>query len=124
MWRNSITVKVINTLSNLTSGNSGLFFENLTFGTNSGWIQNYSWTSGGLEPSNSFDFRVKARNGDGIETSYSSIYSFSTLEEKIIPPPEEEIPPEEIPPEEEIPPVPPVPPAPPFVPPPVPPTPQ
>ncbi|XOA42852.1 MAG: IPT/TIG domain-containing protein [Candidatus Nealsonbacteria bacterium] len=101
---NSITVELVDTLSNLTSGNSGLFFENVTSGRNSGWIQVDFWTSDNLKPGTAYNFRVKARNGDGIETSFSPIYSLSSLEEEIIPVPEEEVPPvvPPPPPEEEI----------------------
>ncbi|XOB40392.1 MAG: IPT/TIG domain-containing protein [Candidatus Nealsonbacteria bacterium] len=104
---NNITVELVVTLSNLTSGNSGLFFENVTLGTNSGWVQVDFWTSDNLKPGATYNFRVKARNGDGIETSFSPIYSFSSLEEEVPPvvppfPPEEEIIPPEVPTEEVV----------------------
>lgn len=38
-----------------------------------GWSQNTSRTIGGLDSNTQYSYRVKARNGDGVETSYSSI---------------------------------------------------
>ena len=55
--------------SNLTTANSGLYFENVTLGTNSGWIQTNSWISDSLTNGVEYTFRVKARNGDSLETA-------------------------------------------------------
>ena len=79
-------------MSNFTHPDSGLFFENITLGTNSDWVQAYSWTSGNLKPATAYNFRVKARNSDQVETSFSPNYLFTTLAEEIIPVPEEILP--------------------------------
>ncbi|KAF0134440.1 MAG: repeat-containing protein [Candidatus Saganbacteria bacterium] len=65
----SITIHSGNALSNLTSGSSGVYFENVTAGTNSGWIQDNSWTSSGLTANTAYTFRITARNGEGIMTT-------------------------------------------------------
>jgi hypothetical protein len=61
------------------------FCENTTTGTSSGWTTNTYWDSCGLVCGSSYSFRVKARNGDGIETVWTSLGSRSTL---ACPPPE------------------------------------
>ena len=53
--------------------------ENITAGTNSGWTTTTSWNSTGLACGTSYTFRVKARNGDGLETGYRALGSRSTL---------------------------------------------
>jgi hypothetical protein len=52
--------------------------ENVTKGTNSGWITATSWNSTGLTCGTSYAFRVKARNGDNIETGWTNLGSQST----------------------------------------------
>jgi len=54
------------------------FCENTTAGTNSGWTTNTYWNSTGLDCGTSYSFQVKARNGDGQETSWRSLGSQST----------------------------------------------
>jgi hypothetical protein len=54
------------------------YCENTTMGTNSGWTTSTSWNSTGLNCNTSYAFRVKARNGDGIETAWTSLGSQST----------------------------------------------
>lgn len=68
----SITISATGSLSNLSSGSSGLYFENVTAGTNSGWIQTNFWTSSTLNPNTQYSFKVKARNGNSIETSFTA----------------------------------------------------
>ncbi|MFA5098208.1 MAG: SBBP repeat-containing protein [Candidatus Margulisiibacteriota bacterium] len=63
----SITVKAEGTFSNLSLGSSGILIENLTDGTNSGWIKADSWTFSDLLPGTEYSFRVRSRNGDAIE---------------------------------------------------------
>jgi chitodextrinase len=46
------------------------YCENMDNGTNSGWITNTNWNSTGLTCGTSYEFRVKARNGDGKETNW------------------------------------------------------
>ncbi|MCX5748920.1 MAG: hypothetical protein NTZ10_01555 [Candidatus Saganbacteria bacterium] len=65
----SITIHSSNAPSNLTSESSGIYFENVTQGTNSGWIQNNTWTSSGLPSNTTYSFKITARNGDGTITS-------------------------------------------------------
>lgn len=67
----SIQILSTNTPSELTWGSSGLFFENTTNSTNSGWSQTNLWVSGSLLPNTKYSFRARARNGDGIETGSS-----------------------------------------------------
>ncbi len=54
------------------------YCENETQGTNSGWTTNTYWDSAGLSAATSYTFRVKARNGDGIETAWTSLGAQST----------------------------------------------
>lgn len=54
------------------------YAENITAGTNSGWITNITWASTGLTANTSYTFRVKARNGNSIETGWSSEISATT----------------------------------------------
>ncbi len=56
------------------------YCENTTAGTNSGWITDTAWNSTGLNCNTSYDFRVKARNSDLVETAWVSLGSRSTLE--------------------------------------------
>ncbi len=63
------------------SGNPGsteYYCENTTAGTNSGWMTNTYWDSCGLNCGASNSFRVKARNGDGVETAWISLGAQST----------------------------------------------
>jgi uncharacterized repeat protein (TIGR01451 family) len=55
------------------------FCQNVTTGANSGWITETSWNSDNLACSISYSFRVKARNGDGVETAWTSLGSQSTV---------------------------------------------
>jgi len=73
-------VQSANTPSGLNRGNSGLLIENTTNVTSSGWKQDNSfWTSNPLSPNTSYSFRATERNGDGVETDYSSTASKYTL---------------------------------------------
>lgn len=55
------------------------YAENTTAGTNSGWTTGTSWNSTGLSPNTGYAFRVKARNQDGAETSWTSLGTETTL---------------------------------------------
>jgi uncharacterized protein YegP (UPF0339 family) len=55
------------------------YCENTTAGTNSGWITNAYWDSSGLTVGTAYAFRVKARNGDLIETGWTDLGSQSTF---------------------------------------------
>ena len=76
----SIQVQSTNTPSGLIRGGAGLFIENTTNAANSGWKQdNDFWASSSLSPNVAYSFQAKARNGDAIETSFSSPASKYTL---------------------------------------------
>ncbi len=64
----------LGTFTNLTTGLSGLYFESVTPGGNGGlqvWVQGTAATATGLSPDTDYEFHVKARNQDGVETAYS-----------------------------------------------------
>jgi len=54
------------------------YCENTTKGTNSGWTTNSYWNSTGLTCGTSYAFRVKARNGDGVQTGWTNLGSQNT----------------------------------------------
>jgi len=62
------------TLPNITNGQSGVLF-NETNGFNAGineWTTNTTDTATNLNPNTRYGYQAKARNGDGVETAYSS----------------------------------------------------
>ena len=59
-------------------GGTQYFCDNTTAGTHSGWITNPNWNSCGLICGSSYSFRVKARNGEGLETGWTTLGSQST----------------------------------------------
>lgn len=54
------------------------FCENITAGTNSGWITATSWNNTGLSAGTTYSYRVKARNGNSKQTSWRNLGSQST----------------------------------------------
>ncbi|MDP8236584.1 MAG: C25 family cysteine peptidase, partial [Candidatus Erginobacter occultus] len=56
------------------------YCENLTRGTDSGWITSTTWLSTGLAPNTSYTLRVRARNHDNQNTSTVSLGSETTLD--------------------------------------------
>jgi C1A family cysteine protease len=52
--------------------------ENATTGSNSGWTTNTYWDGCSLSCGSSYSFRVKARNGEGVETGWTSLGSQPT----------------------------------------------
>ncbi len=52
--------------------------ENTTAGMNSGWTTDASWNNTGLAPNTVYTYRVKARNGDGVETAWTALGTQST----------------------------------------------
>ncbi len=69
----SITLTATGPLTNLTVGQSGVYFDSTTPGGDTGlnqWVQTTSDTATGLTPNTSYAFQVKARNQAGIETVY------------------------------------------------------
>ncbi len=65
------------TAATATAGVSPIeyYFENITTSTNSGWITTPTWSQTGLTTGTSYTFRVKARDGSGNETAWSTIAS-------------------------------------------------
>jgi hypothetical protein len=53
--------------------------ENTTLGTNSGWTSNTYWNESGLSCSTQYCYQTRARNGDGVETTPTSLGCQSTL---------------------------------------------
>ena len=47
-------------------------------GTNSGWTSHTYWTSAGLDPETTYTFRVKARNGNLVDTEWTYLGSETT----------------------------------------------
>ena len=63
-------------VNNLTQGSSGLYFDCITEDTCDGgineWVSSDTDTVTGLIPDTQYEFKVKARNYDSVETGYSS----------------------------------------------------
>jgi len=71
---NSISFTIDN-ISNLTDGNSGVYLDCLGTNCDSGineWIQGTSDVAIGLTPNTEYQFRIKARNANGVESVYST----------------------------------------------------
>ncbi len=68
-----------NWTANGNSSGTQYLCENTTTGSNSGWTTNTYWDSCGLGCGSSYSFRVKSRNGDGVEMGWTSLGSNSTL---------------------------------------------
>ena len=64
--------------SNGNPAGTEYYAENITKGTNSGWITT-SWVSTELSSSTQYFFRVKARNGDLVPTAFSDTANATTL---------------------------------------------
>ena len=78
----SIELNATGALSNLNADSSGAYFDSTTSGGDGGinnWIQTTTDDAIGLSPDTLYTFRVKARNRNAIETSYSSSNSKATL---------------------------------------------
>ena len=77
----SIGLQVTGTLSNLTLGASGVYFDS-TNGGNAGiaeWVQTTTDTATGLSPDRVYSFRVRARNQQEVMTSIVGPSSKRTL---------------------------------------------
>ncbi len=59
--------------------------ENVDTAETSGWSTATSWTNGGLSPSTAYEYRVKARNGDAVETGWVALGVPSTMAAPIVP---------------------------------------
>lgn len=55
------------------------YCENITAGTNSGWVTGLNWTSSSLEVSTVYAFRVKARSSASSESGWTSLGSRETM---------------------------------------------
>jgi hypothetical protein len=79
---NSIVLNATGTLTNLSVGSSGVYFNSTTPGGNGGiseWVQVPTDTATSLSPDTSYAFRVKARNQNAVETVYSPTAAKVTL---------------------------------------------
>lgn len=77
----SVQLIALGTFTNLTDGQSGLYFDSLTPGGDTGlnvWVQGTSATAMGLTPDTDYEFVVKARNRDGVETVFCDSISVHT----------------------------------------------
>ncbi|MEK9149380.1 MAG: LamG-like jellyroll fold domain-containing protein, partial [Candidatus Desantisbacteria bacterium] len=68
-----------NWTQNSNPGTTQYYCENQTYGSNSGWITTTYWDSGSLSPNAAYTFRVKAKNGDGTETTWTDLGTAYTL---------------------------------------------
>ncbi len=78
----SIDLQALGTLTNLTLGQSGVYFDSVTVGGDGGlnaWVQVTTATATGLTPDKQYTFRVKARNQNAVETFYGPSSSKFTL---------------------------------------------
>jgi hypothetical protein len=78
----SIDLQALGTLTNLTLGQSGVWFDSVTTGGDGGlneWVQVATDTATGLTPNKQYTFRVKARNQNAVETVYGPSSSKWTL---------------------------------------------
>ncbi|MDO8524008.1 MAG: hypothetical protein Q7R99_00075 [bacterium] len=55
--------------SNIASGGSGYYFINVTQNIHSGWTKSNSWQNNNLPCATFYNYSVKYRNGDGVETN-------------------------------------------------------
>jgi hypothetical protein len=79
---NAIVLNATGTLTNLTVGSSGVYFDSTTTGGDGGinaWITSTTDTATGLLPNTPYAFQVKARNQSAVETAYSGTYTKTTL---------------------------------------------
>ena len=63
----SVTLSTSGTLSNLTSGTSGLYFANTITSTNSGWTQTNSWISNSLSENTQYTFQMDTISTPGAK---------------------------------------------------------
>lgn len=55
------------------------YAENVTAGSNSGWVTALGWSNTGLTCGTSYTYRVKSRNTGSVETAFTSSLAVSTL---------------------------------------------
>ena len=66
------------TVSWVDNGSTSYYVENVTASTNSGWTASLTYQFTGLDSGTEYTFKIKAKNVDGVETSYSSTVSAET----------------------------------------------
>lgn len=69
----TIDLQATGTLSNLTLGQSGVYFDSTTVGGDGGineWVQVNTDTATGLLPNTQYAFRARARNQNAVETGW------------------------------------------------------
>ena len=64
--------------TNLNLSTTTYYIENTTAGTNSGWTSDTSWTSTGLSCGTIYSFKVKAKDGNGLISDFSSPSTITT----------------------------------------------
>ncbi|MFA5877790.1 MAG: hypothetical protein WC845_00200 [Candidatus Staskawiczbacteria bacterium] len=64
--------------ANSNASGTEYYVENTTNSTNSGWTTASFWINSGLSCGTSYSFRVKARNGDAVDTDFSDTVSATT----------------------------------------------
>jgi hypothetical protein len=72
----TMQIYVTNTITNLTAGSSGLYFDCFGVGCDNGlnqWVQVNDATAVDIQPNSYHTFRAKARNRYGIETAWSTL---------------------------------------------------
>ncbi len=74
----AVSVHANGTLTNLGVGQAALYFLDTTTNGNSGWITSANWTESSLVTNSLHDIEVKARNSEGVETSYTDVFNIST----------------------------------------------
>ena len=65
--------------ANRNPDGTAYFCENITTGTDSGWTKDLYWNNIGLACETTYSYQVKARNQQGIETSWVSLGTEATL---------------------------------------------
>lgn len=64
--------------ANSNPANTEYYIENSTEGTNSGWTTSTSWISPDLSCGTNYSFKVKSRNGENVNSNYTSSVSIET----------------------------------------------
>jgi hypothetical protein len=67
------------TISNLTSGSSGIYFREEVTSTSSGWLTTNSWARDSISANTQYHFYITTRNGDGEVNTEQGAYDKYTL---------------------------------------------
>ncbi|HMB01291.1 MAG TPA: fibronectin type III domain-containing protein, partial [Spirochaetota bacterium] len=68
----------VNWTANGNPGGTEYQAQNMTESINSAWITTFSWDNTGLSPNTFYTYQVRARNGDNVTTTYTSLGSTYT----------------------------------------------